>query len=184
MKRLVLSVAVLGLCLGAVHRAEAGVVTDTFTFYDGASTSASGTFSYDSSLQGSVLGYNDLLSFSLTTIVPNTYDLAFLNSGGFGDFYYFQFDTAALAFNTTNINGFETLIAAIKDDFSSGFFVLPLSVPNAGIGDYNPFTVATYDRLVITTDAVSVSTPEPATVASAAIALLTGGLAYRRRRRA
>ena len=61
-------------------------------------------------------------SFSFT-LPTATYDLAFVNSGGFSPYRYFGYDVGAQQFVSADIAGYPQILSAIKDDYASGFFV-------------------------------------------------------------
>jgi hypothetical protein len=182
-RRWVLAAAVLGLVAGAQGGARADV-TVSFDFSTGPTVVAAGQFSFDETLDGTILGYSDLSSFDFTIVGGSTYDLAFLNSGSFSGYYHFQFDSASDTLIPTVILGFPTLFAAIKADFESGFFV---GTPdeNPAVADYVPTPERTeiYTSMSLTRQTAAI--PEPSSVALTGLTALVGlGVAWRRRNRA
>lgn len=111
----------------SVNVANAATVVDEIVVKNGASTVASGSFSYDDSKMG-VLNYSDLLSFSLTGI--NTYDLAFVNSLGASAYKYFGYNIASNSFNVASIPGSvgpnSGVLAGVNGSLNTGFFFDPL----------------------------------------------------------
>jgi len=80
-----------GVALAAAPAMAATTVVD-FNFLAGSTSLASGEFTYDSAKTGTI-GWDDLDSFSIDVLGVG-YDLAFVNSGGFGEFRYLGWDTA------------------------------------------------------------------------------------------
>src|ERR1700741_3885226 len=96
-----IAVAALLLCAVLPVSAYASPVTITFDFKDASATDlANGSFTFDSSLDGSVLSYASLSAFTFHFPVSGaSYDLAFVNSGGFqSPFLNFEFDSSIDAF--------------------------------------------------------------------------------------
>ncbi|HEY1600546.1 MAG TPA: hypothetical protein VGG64_13145 [Pirellulales bacterium] len=130
--------------------AAASTTTDDFTFSDGSTVIATGFFSYDSSLSGT-LNYADLSAFSIT-IAGQTYNLAFANGGVPGsDYDSFSYNTVTNAFDPTIVNGaegtFETILAAtqINGSLTSGFFFDPLPSQSDPLGNgYNDGLYSAY----------------------------------------
>lgn len=175
MKKLLASV----LLLGASFAAQASPINVSFAF----TGVATGSFTYDSSLDGTVIDYSKLDSFNLTFqgVTTSSYDLAFLNSGNFSGWKFLNFDSAVDAFVSTTIGGFPTTVAAIKNSFSEGFFArddMKILRDYAGGGD------RAYQSLQVSVDRSSVpnDVPVPATPLLSGIGLLA--LAYARRRKA
>jgi hypothetical protein len=177
----------IGTLLGAgllltvmVVPATAGTVTVDFGFLSGSSTVASGQFTFDSSKTGT-LSYSDLNSYSIAFPTSgDTFDLAFVNSGGFGDFRYFGFDTSTDQFVTQSIDGFPEIMSAVKADFSSGFFTRD-DVDFQIVRDYGPNATGelSFDTLNIS---VSGAVPEPSTWAMMILGFAgIGFTAYRRK---
>lgn len=110
----------------------------SFTFSDSSGNlSSSGSFSYPDALDGTSIGFGDLLSYSITFATSGrTYDLPFLLSGSFdATFYDMDFNSATDTFTALSGAGFDWYMSAIKATFDSGFFI--------GVGP--SFGVATYD---------------------------------------
>ena len=131
---------------------------------------ASGSFTYDSSLDGTLLTYLDLDSFTLSfSGLTNTiYDLTFILSGDFSVYYHYVYDTVSESFiSNTDLDGVYTTLAAIKNDFGSGFFVRD---DTSVIRDYVGGGGQTYTSFSLVTNREAV--PEPGM-----LLLLAGGLA-------
>jgi len=160
--------------LVAAFGAQATPVNVNFSF----DSIATGSFSYDSSLDGTTIGYNNLDSFVLTFagLTTSVYDLAFVNAGNSSAWHFFQFNSATDSFLSQNIAGFPTTLADIKNTFNQGFFVrddAKIIRDYAGGGDQN------YANLSISVDRNAV--PEPATLAILSLGLF--GIAAARRRK-
>ena len=123
-------VAGLGLMCGMAS-ANASIITDVFTFYNSSnSVVASGSFSYDSSLSGTI-GYANLNSFSVTIPGPpgpQTYNLAFVNSlTSSNDYVYFGYDIGANTFVPASVGSpgyagpFAGILAGLNSNGSNGF---------------------------------------------------------------
>jgi hypothetical protein len=192
--KLIKSVMLAGICLAAsAASASASLVTDVFTFYDSSSNVvAQGSFSYDSSLSGTI-GYSNLNSFSVTIPGPpgpQSYDLAFVNSLPTSPpaYIYFAYDISANTFVPGVSNGYAgnyaTILAGVNSNGTNGFFFDPLVSQGPGMGydgvldGYNPYTNQQYTAASFTITAV----PEPATWAMMVLGFLgMGYMAYRRR---
>jgi hypothetical protein len=172
MKKVLLGL-VAATSLGA---AVAAPVTVTFGF----DTIATGSFTFDSSKDGSVIGLADLSAFSLQFNggANSLYDLAFLQSGGFSVYYFMGFDSAVDAFTTLNISGFPTTLAAIKPNFDNGFFIRDdLKV----IRDYAVGgSEQSYRALTLSVDRGN-DVPEPASYGLVALGLVAAAAARRRK---
>lgn len=169
-----------GLLLTAMSiPAAAGTVSVDFSFLSGATTQASGQFTFDSSKTG-VLSYSDLTSYSIAfPSSGDTFNLAFVNSGAFSDFLYFGFDTSTDTFVTQNIDGFPEIMSAIKADFASGFFTRDDAAAMV-VRDYGPHPTGelSFDALNIS---VTSAVPEPSTWAMMLLGFFgLGFMAYRR----
>jgi hypothetical protein len=149
-----LAAAALALVLGA---SAASATTKDFTFYDGATPVATGSFSYATGDTG-VLGYTDLTSFSLT-VAGETYDLADVLS--LTDYVWFAYDTGANSFDTNTNScgydgcGFVSIMSAINSSGTDGFFFNP---PPGGYEEYLTGTPGSTTSYAITGGGV----PEPA----------------------
>jgi hypothetical protein len=123
--------AALALSLGA-SAASASTVTDDFTFFDRSDNAvATGSFSYDSGLSGTI-GYGDLSAFSIT-LGGGSFDLNYVNSvAGSGGYQYFGYDIAANTFVPASVSGNASpptssdILSATGSNVSSGFFFDPL----------------------------------------------------------
>ena len=158
--------------------AQAAVTTVDYSFDTaGGASVGGGSFSYDSSLTGA-LTFADLASFTLT-LGGNTYDLGFLNSGGFSPYYYFGFNADSGLFVSQTVSGYPTILAGIKGNFSQGFFIRN-DASYSLVRDYaSNAGEINFDHVSISMSTGAV--PEPATWAM----LITGfglvGAALRRR---
>lgn len=168
--------AVFAVSLIARH-ASATPIEISFDFLQGSTAIASGSFQFDSSLDGTNIGYSDLDAFDITANGVS-YDLSFVNSGGFSQFYQFNFDTTTNTFQWLDISGFDTLMAAIKSDFDTGFFIRPLE-SNPLVTEYSvPTFDVPYDNITISRSQV----PSPATLTLLGFGL--AGLGWSRRKKA
>jgi hypothetical protein len=159
--------------------ASAAVTTVDYDFVtaDGGSA-GNGSFSFDSALTG-LLTYEDLDSFSIT-IGGGSYDLAYVLSGNFSVYRYFGFNATTELFETADLGGFPQILSAIKDDFSSGFFVRDDSIKLAR--NYNPESgELPFVRVAINSSTGGV-VPEPATWAMMIAGFGLVGAVSRRRR--
>jgi hypothetical protein len=162
----------------AAVSAQAAIIN--FTIADGATTEATGSFSYSSA--NPILSYTDLTAFSLT-IGTATYGLPFVQASA--NYDYFQFDTATKSFVPGNATGTfgplgPFLLSAFASDFSSGFDFF--SAPR---DDFTEVTQSIFDHPF---DSVTVTTagalPEPTSLASFGAALVfLGFLVFLRRRK-
>lgn len=160
-----------------VARVEAAPIYIAFTFSNGVTTLATGSFVFDSARDGSVIGFEDLTAFDIN-VLGTTYDLAFVNSGNFSEYRYLGFDSQLDQFRTTNINGFYPALSAIKNGFGIGFFIADLPNIARVVSEYSTgrldheWTVVTVRRTAV---------PEPAIVVL--LGLGTAGAIRRRRSR-
>jgi hypothetical protein len=153
----------------------AAPITINFDFTDsGNVTLADGAFTFDSSLDGGVLSYADLSAF--TFHFPGsgaTFDLAFINSGGFAA-RNFEFDTSTDTFNFATTSGLSSPLTAIRTGPVDGFWV----GDNGFIGDYSSGHSSNIGAFAnVEVDRV----PEPATLALVGVGIV--GIGYQRRRR-
>lgn len=75
------AIVAAGLLSGLAIPAQAAPVVVNFEINTVGPTV--GSFTFDSSLNGGVIGYSDLSAFSITLWNGSTYDLAFINTGAF-----------------------------------------------------------------------------------------------------
>lgn len=150
----------IALCATAVK-----ATTLDFTYYEGATPVATGSFSYTTGLTG-VLSFADLSSFNVT-LEGVTYDLAEVDT--LTDYVWFAYDTATNSFDT-NTNacgfagcGFQESLGAVNSSGTDGFFFNP--APGAFTEYSSGLGIQSFDSIVI-------GTPEPATWA-----LMLGGFA-------
>ena len=133
--------------------AYAATITDVFSFNNGTTQVATGSFSYDSSLSGT-LSYSDLGSFQITilgapTSQPDqTYNLSFVQSlVNSGDYVWFAYNTVSNTFDAgvpTGYQGpFPSILAGLVNQGGQGFFFdAPSSYPGGDnqYAGYNPVT--------------------------------------------
>lgn len=117
------SFACVTMTAAVFYATTAGAVPVTVDFSVPTSTPTVGSFTFDSSLEGSVIGYGDLDAFSITLWTGGSYDLTFVTTGTFA-VHEFAFDTALDAFVDPDPQ--VGLITAVRSDFSAGFFVSAL----------------------------------------------------------
>lgn len=180
MKTFLCSVAAL-----ALSAATAAAVTVDFAFKSGEAVVGSGSFAYADALDGGVIGYGDLDAFSFTIV--NTYDLTFIQTGTFGPFVHFAWDSAVDAFEAVDIFGFPTLLAAIDSTLTNGFFVRPPdNIPL--VRDYGPNPSGEIDYTVLEITVNREPAPPPVPLPAGALLLVTAlaglGVAARRRKAA
>ena len=151
--------------------ANASTITDVFSFNDGSNVVATGSFSYNSALSGT-LTYANLNSFSIRFPAPNakSYNLSFVNSLNPASAYiYFAYDIGSNTFVPGSVNGgsgpYDGILAGTNQ--SSGFFFDPLPsqadpLSNGGndglYAAYSPYT----GNLTFTSFSIS-QTPLPST---------------------
>lgn len=177
--RFLLSVAAVCASVASVPSLAATTIVD-FAFVNGGSALATGSFSFDSSL-GGPLTYSNLNAFTLA--LPNeTYDLAFVNSGGFSQYYYFGYDTTLGAFQTATVGGFPQILSAIKTGFTDGFFVR--NDPGGTIlRNYNPESGnVSFTNVTVSSRTIGAAVPEPATWAMMLFGFAAVGFSMRRRK--
>ncbi len=174
MKKLLASVILLGASIAA----QASPINVSFAF----TNVATGSFTYDSSLDGTLIDYSDLSAFNLTFhgATTSSYDLAFINSGNFAAWHYLNFNSATDSFLMNNIAGYPTTMAAIKNNFGQGFFVRD---DGKYIVDYAGGGTQSYQALQISVDRATPpnDVPLPATPLLTAIGLAALALARRRK---
>jgi hypothetical protein len=153
--------AAASAALLVANPATAATTVVDFAFVNSGVSLATGSFSFDAAKTGA-LTYADLDSFTLA--LPNeTYDLAFVNSGNFSEFYYFGYDATLGSFQTNDIGGFPQILSAIKSGFSDGFFVR--NDPAFTLfRNYNPESGAVrFTNVTISSRTIDGAVPEPGT---------------------
>jgi hypothetical protein len=175
-------IAAGGIALTTVSLpAAAAVAVLDFNFLDHGSSVASGDFTYNSADTG-VIGWSDVLSFSISFPLGKTYDLAFVNSGNDTVYRYLGFNTASDTFVSATIAGFPEIMSDIKLGDTEGFFVRGDTIKI--VRDYSSLaeTDVPYDNLQTTT---SSSVPESSTWAMMLIGFAgLGFVGYRKSRKA
>jgi hypothetical protein len=84
---------------------RASTVTDEFQFFDGSTLVASGSFSYDDSLESGLLTFNSLSAFSISG-AGNSYTLADVKgTGALNTYNYFGYDTTLMTFVPGLVDG-------------------------------------------------------------------------------
>jgi len=172
----------------SIASANAAPVTNNFVFMDAAnSVVASGSFSFDSALTGTI-GYSNLDAFSIT-LVGHTYDLAFVNAlVSPNDYVYFGYSISENTFVPAAVSGsggeFFSILAGLEGtNFSAGFFFSPLAsqgVPNAD-GIFSEYSTDPPTDLVAVSFAIS-AVPEPSTWIMMILGFLgLAGMTYHRR---
>jgi PEP-CTERM motif len=136
---------------------RASTVTDEFQFFDGSTVVASGSFSYDSSLESGLLTFNDLTAFSISG-AGNSYTLADVKgTGALNTYNYFGYDTTLMTFVPGLVDGpqgqFELIFGATSSTiqgsltYTTGGFSfdpLPGQADPSGLGE-NDGLYAFYD---------------------------------------
>ncbi|MFI4964707.1 MAG: PEPxxWA-CTERM sorting domain-containing protein [Caulobacterales bacterium] len=166
--------AVAALAVGmAASAANASTIVDDFTFFDSSAHAvASGSFSYDSSLSGTI-GFGDLSAFSID-LLGGSFDLAYVNSvASSGGYQYFGYDIAGNTFVPASVTGNANppvnsdILSATGSNVASGFFFDPIpgQADPAGTGadgvvaNFSTGRIATVASLSI---AQAGAVPEPA----------------------
>jgi PEP-CTERM motif len=153
-------IAAGGIALTTVSLpAAAAVAVLDFNFLYHGSSVASGDFTYNSADTG-LIGWSDVLSFSISFPLGMTYDLGFVNSGNDTVYRYLGFDTASDTFVSATMGGYPEIMSDIKISDTEGFFVRGDTIKI--VRDYSSFaeTDVPYDNLQTTTNG---SVPEPST---------------------
>lgn len=171
LKRVVLSFVISAMAFSV---AEASPIVVNFEI--NTATPTVGSFTYDSALDGSLLGYGDLDAFSITLWSGSTYDLAFVTGGPF-DWNEFAFDTTSDTF--LDLSPASGIISAITTGLADGFWISGVNdicfggrcVADYPGADYQTFTTITAER--------ESTVPEPSLLALS----LTGLALVRARRR-
>lgn len=158
---------------------------------------ASGSFSYDSSHDGEIISSSELDSFIFNfygnyNTISQTYDLAFLNSNitytGTNYWDHFSFDTSLDAFVTTTTTYHQSILGAVTDDLSSGFYIRGPGTAKK-VGSYEDNFERDWDTMTINVDRTGVtnsssgsfsSVPEPSSIALFAAGVFGIGFARRR----
>lgn len=157
--------------------AKAAPITVHFAF----DAIASGSFTYDSSLDGGVIGLADLDTFSLqfAGLTTSHYGLAFLQSPNINPLYFYMgFDSANDSFLTQPVAGLQTTLSAVSTVAAEGFFARhDLQM----VRDYAGGGLQFYRTLNVTVDRGQ-TVPEPSALGLTAMALFAS--AFLRRRRA
>ncbi len=160
MKTFLMGAASILAAAAVAAPASAGTVLVNFDFLSGGSSAASGNFTYDSAKTG-VIGWSDLLSYQITFPGANSYDLAFVNSGGDSVYDYLGFDTATHSFVTADIAGFPQIMSDIKDSFNGGFFLRDDAAYRVG-NDYGPGSHGQFSFDTLNVSVSGGAVPEPA----------------------
>jgi hypothetical protein len=153
MKSRWLAIALLATWIGPAH-----ATTIDFSFLNGSTEIAAGSFTYADGATG-VLSYSDLSAFSIHFDALNvSYGLAFAESAN-GGFNYFAYDTSAGNFVGAQINGFHELLGAINDvaGVDTGYFFNP---PPPDFGNYVEYSTVTPGSFTSVTYSL-VSVPGP-----------------------
>ncbi len=192
MKTSLTSLAAGILIAAATIAAPAQAATFTFDFGLNGNSRANGVFEYDDARTG-VIGFEDLTSFSLTTVGgpillddgttqtfgSNTYSLT--DVLGLSN-RYFGFDTATRMIAAAEFPGFAfPLVFAAYDDVGSTGFLIDFFNDDTGAGSITDFTAGYMDGY--NTVSLTASVPEPASWALmlAGFAMVGGATRYRRR---
>ncbi len=117
MKKLLVGIAVAV----ATFAANATPIAVSFSF----DSIATGSFTYDSSKDGSMIGWGDLSAFNLqfAGLTTSNYDLAFVNSGNDSVYRVLNWNSAIDSFVDVSISGYPQAMSDIKNSFDTGFFM-------------------------------------------------------------
>jgi hypothetical protein len=146
-----------------------------FSFDLSGAPAASGSFTYDNSLQGGIVSYGDLSAFNLT-LPTASFDLTFVTSGPFA-FNYMAFDTNSAAFLPNAADS--TILAAVTG--LEGFLLFSDLFSDSG------FALSIDDNAISLWDHSSVSVrvaavPEPPMLSLVALGLSLIGFGWYRRK--
>ena len=174
-----MNVKMLGLVAAMLTiSATANAAPNTVSFsFDSIAT---GSFTYDSSKDGNIIGWGDVSAFELqfAGLTTSLYDLAFVNSGNDSVYRVLSWNSATDSFVNVNIAGFPLAMSDIKSSFSSGF---ALRTDLRVIRDYAAGGDQYYSVLKTSVDRSASSVPVPSTVALLSLSL--GGLGWMARRK-
>ena len=174
MNIIMLGLAAAMLTISATANAAPNTVSFSFD------SIATGSFTYDSSKDGNIIGWGDVSAFNLqfAGLTSSLYDLAFVNSGNDSVHRVLSWNSATDSFVDVDIAGYPEAMSDIKSSFDSGFF---LRTDLKAIADYPNRDAQYYSVLTTSVDRSPSSVPVPSTVALLSLSLGAIGLMARRK---
>jgi hypothetical protein len=165
--------------LSGIAVSTANAVTVDVTIVNGATTIATGSFSYSSA--SPTIDYADLTAFTLMFDDGSgaVYNLSFVQNAPQYDYFAYQPSTNTLLTTSSNYAGIPDILSAIDDGFDYGFFLNPTALTYT---DYAP--LGGFDLPYTAIDLAVASAPLPATWTMMLIGLAgLGFVGYRQSRK-